>query len=424
MKILRLSFILFISLLITVGVIWVAAISESEPNDTPPQADSLLPGYEMEAAIDPSGDVDFYSIPGVNTTWGFIALLETDASISSQDGVLSAIGTDGTTVLSTDQGSWVRGSGIALQNYADAGDPHYLKVSEENDDATISDYVLRYYRTITRTQPEIEPNEIRTTGTPSSYTMEGALSSAGDVDCFAFEGHNGDMVLLAVNADPEDDGGPVDIDLELVDTGDSVLASADFTGTGGNEFLEYGPLSGDGIYAYCLSVSGGTAGTSATYHAGIVRNGYLYTSSYEGQITWTNPPPDGVAFMGDTLTFELKLTNTSPLPLPGNVEILASYNSDCLSYQTATLAPTHIGPGNIDWYGFFPGELAPGASYIIEVDMLAERACTDDFHQSTYVEYFFSGFGVDAPYSIYGIFLPLITRQVSGISYQVSAIRY
>jgi hypothetical protein len=69
-----------------------------------------------------------------------------------------------------------------------------------------------------------------------------------------------------------------------------------------------------------------------------------------------------------------------------------------------------VGSGQIDWYGLFPGDLAPSASYTIEVDMLAERACSDNFHQSTVVDYFFNGSGEDAPYSIYGIFLPLITR--------------
>lgn len=406
----RIAALIVSLVLLAVAALTVFAISETEPNDTPAQAQLIYSAANYEGSVDPIGDVDYYSIGGVNTTWGFIALLETDGSSSSQDGVLSAIGSDGSTVLSSDQGSWVHGSGIALQNYADAGATHYLKVNENNDDATISDYVLRYYRTITNTQPESEPNESRSTGTPSSYTMEGVLSSGGDVDCFAFDGGTGDEILLAVDADPEDDGSPVDIGLKLIDTGDSVLASADFTGVGGNELLEYGPLSGDGIYAYCLSVSGGTAGTNATYHAGIVRNGYLYKSSYEDQVTWTNPPPDETVFMGDTLTFELKLTNTSPLPLPGDVEFAVSYQSECLSYQSATITPTSVGPGNIDWYGLFPGDLAPGASYTIEVDMLAERACSDNFHQSTVVDYFFSGSGSDAPYSIYGIFLPLITR--------------
>jgi hypothetical protein len=53
------------------------ASSESEPNDTPATATPLTDKVTMNGEIKPVGDSDYYIIDGVNTTWGFIALLDT-----------------------------------------------------------------------------------------------------------------------------------------------------------------------------------------------------------------------------------------------------------------------------------------------------------------------------------------------------------
>ena len=95
---------------------------------------------------------------GVNTGWGVIALLETDQSTASSDGVLQMLGNVGT-VLQQDTGSWVHGSGIALQNYADGNVTHYFTVNEQGDDDEITSYSLRYYSTIVNDKAERESNE-------------------------------------------------------------------------------------------------------------------------------------------------------------------------------------------------------------------------------------------------------------------------
>lgn len=191
-------------------------------------------------------------------------MLDTLSSTTSKRGTLTALRADGTTVSQTDIASWERGSGIALQNYADGSATHYLRVNDDDNDETITTYTIRYYRTIVNTQPEAEPNDTRSTGTPSSFTMNGVISPDGDVDCFAFHGRAGDTILIALHGDPEGDGSPIDPVLELVDPSDTVLKKVNVSGTAGKEFIEYVGLASAGVYAYCVRDKDGAGGAGAT----------------------------------------------------------------------------------------------------------------------------------------------------------------
>jgi len=389
-RVLWIIVVLFVSLGLVVIAVWAA--SETEPNNNPGEANSLYYDTSMDGAIDPLGDVDYYAINGVNTTWGFIALLETDGA-----GTLTALGTDGTTVLKSDTGSWGQGSGIALQNFADDSVTHYLRVNEAGDDAVIS-YTLRYYNTIVATQPEIEPNETATTGTPSSFTHAGTLSATDDIDCFAFHGRAGDTILLALDMDS---GGPANAALELRDSTDTVLKTADISGIGGDEFLEFTEMPADGIYAYCVRVTGGSGGLAATYRAGLVRNGGLYFPAYQHKPTWINPRPGNLAYVDDTLTFRLAMTNTSPIAIPDDINLSARFSAACLDYLNANPPPTSQSSDQISWYGLQPDGLAPSEVFSVTVSFQAIAGCADELRQGTGIPYFFTGTSSGVDYTIY-----------------------
>jgi len=110
------------------------------------------------------------------------------------------------------------------------------------------------------------------------------------------------------------------------------------------------------------------------------------------------------------LTFEMYVANSSLVDLPDDIDLLATFDPACLSFVNASVTPTNTSSGRLEWYGLLPDGLDVGESFTIDVDMQAERACHDDFHQSTLVRYFFSGRGDDAPYQIYGLYLPLIMK--------------
>lgn len=265
---------LFMTLL---AVVWVTAanVTETEPNNSAVQANPLAPNDVLTGAISSNTDADYFSLGGVNTTWGFIALLDTSSSSTSQSGTLTALKNDGATVLQSDTGSWERGSGIALQNYADGSATHYLKVNEYESNATISSYQLRYYQTITDPQPEVEPNDTPGSGTPAAFTNNGTISSNTDVDCFLFHGRAGDTILIALNGDPEGDLSPISYTLDLIDPLGANLKTANL-GASYKQFIEYTGLVSTGAYAFCVRRASGTAGAGATYKVGLVRNGDLY----------------------------------------------------------------------------------------------------------------------------------------------------
>ena len=393
--------------------IQAAFVNETEPNNTPATANPLTRWDTMTGAVDPVGDLDFYALGGVNTTWGFIALLDTTASAPSTRATLTAFANDGATVLQSDTGSWERGSGIALQNYASGSLTHYLRVNEEGDDALVSTYTLRYYETVTDSQPEAEPNGTRLTGTPSSFTHNGVIAASGDVDCFAFQGRTGDNVLIALNGDPEGDGSPVDPLLELIAPNEAILKTVNVSGLGGTEFLEYSGLASAGVYAYCVRAAAGLGSNQATYKVGLVRNGFLYFPDYTYSATWLNPRPGNYALIGDLLSFQLAVTNTSPLRIPGNIRMTASYSSTCLGFDSAIPPETASSPGNISWDGQKPTGLDPGEVYSVQMNMRALKKCSDLIDQDLGLDYYFTGTGTSVNYNIYsGMFLPLALRSL------------
>lgn len=398
-------------LAVNISILSAGSDSETEPNDTPEQANPLLNRTQITGAISPTGDQDYYAIDGVNPTWGFIALLETNSSTDSSNATLQALASDGTTVLQEDTSSWERGSGIALQNYVDGSETHYLRVNEEGNDATVSPYTIRHFQTIVASQPEDEPNDTHDSATPSSFTHEGVLNPPGDVDCFAFQGRVGNTILLALDSDPEGDSSTVDPVLRLITPSGEVLKEADVSGIAGKEFIEYAGLPEAGVYTYCVQAGFGVSSPAATYRVGIVQNGFLYFPDYKQDGTWLNGPPANIPKVGDVLSFRLAITNTSPITIPGNISLRGTYDPECLSLVDTNPSPSSSSPGTVWWEDLKTG-LAPSEVYSVTMNLRAEQACTDVVHQSTIIDYYITGAGNDIPYTIFDnfIYLPVIRR--------------
>jgi hypothetical protein len=406
----RLLLILAISLAVPLAVATaLAALADSteiEPNNTPGSANPLGPSVTMTGSISPVADVDYYALDGVNPSWGFIALLDTLSSTTSTSGTLTALGSDGATVLQSDTGSWERGSGIALQSYADGASVHYLRVTQAGNTDRITGYKLRYVRTVVSAQPEVEPNDTRATGTPSSFTHSGILSPTSDVDCFAFQGRAGDRIIIALDSK----GSTIDPLLRLVGPGDTVLKTANVTGLGGKEFIDYAGLPSDGVYAYCVSAAAGVGGAGATYRVGVTRNGFLYFPSYLHGTSWLNQPPRGFALVDDLLTFRLAVTNTSPITIPGNIRLTTSFSAACLLMVSSVPTPTTSSPGHISWDNQKTG-LAPGEVYSVTFTGRGLIQCSDTIYQDTGLAYYFTGSGDYLPYSVdANLYLPLVRR--------------
>ncbi len=400
--------LLAISLSLTLIVL---AASEIEPNNDPAHATRLNVNDPMTGAISPTGDVDWFGFPGVNTTWGYIALLDTISSTGSTTATLTAYRNDGSTVLQTDTASWERGSGIALQSYADSGLTHYLKIKAAVSGATIDTYTLRLYNTVIATQPEVEPNGTRSTGIPSSFTMAGVISPTGDVDCFSFQSRISETIVIALNGDPENNGSPIVPRLQLIDPTNAVLKTANVSGLGGNEFIRYTNLPSNGVYAYCVSAASGTGGPTATYNVGIVREGHgLYFPDYANSLTWLNQSSLTPTRIGDVLAFKIALTNTSPLTIPNGVNLNATYNAGCLTPINSVPLTTSSSAGSLNWDGLNTS-LSPGQAFSVTFSLRAEARCAGQVYGDYSLPYFFTSGSALVAYSIWGnVYLPIVLR--------------
>ena len=84
-------------------------------------------------------------------------------------------------------------------------------------------------------------------------------------------------------------------------------------------------------------------------------------------------PPGGVAPVGGTVKFNIKITNTGEVPLL-TVPLSDTYDPTKLDYQSATPAPDAVDEvtGTLSWNDLTgPGELAPGGSVQVEVTFKA-----------------------------------------------------
>lgn len=410
LKLLAIIGIIVGATIIILTPIFATTISETEPNNSPAQANTLSSNDIISATIGTLNDADYFSIPGINTSWGFIALLDTSTATGSQQGTLTALRNDGTTLLQVDTGSWENGSGIALQNYADGNANLYLKVNEASDSNIISHYTLRYYQTIVVTKPEVEPNDTRATGTLSAYTHSGTLSTNADVDCFSFTGSTGDSMVFALNGDPEMDGSPVDPQLSLIAPDDTILKTANNGGVGSNEFIVYDSLPTDGIYAYCVSIASGTGGSNATYTVGLVKNEFIYQPEHPIAPIQIDPPGNDWVQPGETLTFQMTITNTSFITIPGDINISASYDPSCLQPISTNPFTTSSSSNLLDWYGQ-KTTLIPGEVYSTTATFEALKPCSGYISQYTGLSYYITTGTKNVSYVIaHSLYLPLILR--------------
>lgn len=379
---------------------------EVEPNNTPATANPVVLNQPTEGAIQPAGDVDYFVAPGINPLWGYSAVLETDTAAPSQQGVLTAYRSDGTTVVQTDSGSWQRGSIIAFQSYVDGSSPAYLRVSENGDNQAMAPYLLRYYAIPLTRKPEAEPNDAPAANTAST-TNTGAITSGSDVDCFAVWGHAGEHWSFILQGDPEGDGSAADLALKVYQVGGGPIASADHSDVGKNEFIDDVVLAEEGEYGYCVYGSSGVFGPNATYQVGALRNSSYWSPGFQFAITWHDPRPGGYAHVGDLMHFQLTFTSELPLHIPDQVRHYFDFKASCVGVVDAPGASS-VTSTRATW---MQDGLDPSASITVALTLKALASCDDKVFGGTSIDYYGLGIGNSRNYRIgSAVYAPLLMR--------------
>lgn len=180
----------------------------------------------------PIGDRDFYSFtaPANSRVWAFV---ETggirNVTGSSRDSTLALFTTDGVTqIVFADDGASGSGddevgetttsSGIAGRKLAVAG-TYFLRVEDFGNNDVIDPYRLFVFVTADAGPNESEGNNTAAVANPvggAAGTLKEGNISTGDVDFYSIALRAGDILWVAVNGDPEQDGSSTDVNLGLV----------------------------------------------------------------------------------------------------------------------------------------------------------------------------------------------------------------
>ena len=269
-----------------------ATSAEGEPNDTAGTATPITftPIAITTAAINPGGDVDFYTFtaPAGSRVW-----IETDtggtqnAGATSRDTVIDLLAADGTTVIENDDddGTGNGGDGTIETGLASiiagrtltAGGTYFIRVQAFSATGIINPYRLFVSLTNVAATAEVEANDTAATANVanSPALRSGSIGVAGDVDYYSVSANAGDTIFFPVDADPERDGTGTDLVVEFRSPADALLLSVDSSVTGdlANPAAEGANYTVDAAGTYFVKVRHFSATGTGTYDIHIVKTG-------------------------------------------------------------------------------------------------------------------------------------------------------
>ena len=328
---------LILPLLLEPANLALSSISESEPNDTPATATPLNLAGSCQVAtgsISPAGDVDYYSFtaqPG-DKLWAFV---DTSASTSDRDSILTLYGPDGTTQLEQDDddgtGTNCGATIVTLQSSTiagktlTAGGTYFLRVQDFSPSSVITSYRLSVVVTSGSTA-EVEPND--TAGTANPIVTSGspigvrtaAINPVGDMDYYSVVAGAGSSLYISADGDPERDGTGTDVVVDLIaPDGTTVLLSVDNSDNVG--------FPAPPAESFCFSIA--TAGTYFVRVRGFTSSTITTTGTYSLMVADCNPP-------GATPT---------PTPTPTPMTLTPTNTPTRTPTRTATPTPSNTSPG-------------------------------------------------------------------------------
>lgn len=325
---------------------------ESEPNDTPATADSIVCGIGLDLGT--NSDADFFSLGAVTDQSRLFAMVDGSA-VNNIDIDMRLVTATDTLEYDRAGGSFPFGEGSpAIAGAVLSAATPFLRVNRDEADQIIPGYRLYsvVQPSLSSATTESEPND--TTGTSdaaSNNYFSGTLSGPApsiDVDQYRTDANAGDAIFVALDGDPLRNNTAIVAKVALLAPDGHMLAEVhDLTSTSSTDsgagsltattpnspaqaLLFHAPVTG----TYFVRVEIGTESTGATgtgdYLLSISKN----CSSGGGSSTVmgidTVSPPAGITSGGQTIT------------LTGNFEDLASVTFGTTPAAILTSSPTQI----------------------------------------------------------------------------------
>ncbi|MCB1606318.1 MAG: proprotein convertase P-domain-containing protein [Xanthomonadales bacterium] len=182
---------------------------EVEPNGTFGEANPLVldanGAARIEGTIFPNADLDFYSFSASAGDLIYAAVTTASSANGSSDSVLTILGTDGATVLETDNDNGGFGSlsssiaGLAIP----ANGTYFVRVNHNSATNQLRPYRLLFRRATGAPVAETEPNDtFPGQALPAGGHVSGTISATTDRDFYSFAANAGDTVFISLDLDP------------------------------------------------------------------------------------------------------------------------------------------------------------------------------------------------------------------------------
>jgi cysteine-rich repeat protein len=250
--------------------------SEGGDNDVSATATPLLVDGNgvalVRANLLPLGDVDLFSFSATAGDKIYAATMTAwSADGAIPDSVLDLLGTDGTSLIESDddEGSFSNYASSIAGAIIPANGTYYLKVRPFSAGGnTLRPYDLHFQRRTGSPVAETEDNGPTAQNLPASHWVSGALSSGSDTDNFLFSANAGDTVFLSLDLDPEvpRNGGDWNARLSLSPFGTGQFAiSANNTGLRSAPHSEALFVTVQETGDYWASVASGDGASTGTY---------------------------------------------------------------------------------------------------------------------------------------------------------------
>jgi hypothetical protein len=184
---------------------------EVEPNDSPGQATPIQSGTRIRANLTAAGDVDYYSFEAHAEERVFADVVTSGSGGTSNDSVLTLVGSDGVTPIQSDDNNGSQGpksSSIAGAKIPSDG-IYYLRVSD-NSGAASAEEPYDLYLQLRSGAPTAELGSNTEVGSAQPLgdgEVAGSLSSIpAEADWYSMNLQAGDTVFLSLDLDPGRDG--------------------------------------------------------------------------------------------------------------------------------------------------------------------------------------------------------------------------
>ncbi len=351
-----------------------ALVVEREDNDVAGQA-TALGGTNVVGwgNIYPSGDVDFFSFQANAGDRVYAATMTSGSSAVNFDTILDLIGSNGATVLETDDNDGSLGassSSIAGRTIPSSG-TYYLRVTALGGIPQVRPYFLHVRVQPAATTPESEPNDSPATANvlPAGGHVSG-VHLTSDVDWFQISLNAGDSLYLSLDADPERNAATWNPRMGVGlfgDAGDQVLTVDDASATSPNSEALFVTVQQGGTYYVRVDSSSSAGSIAQTYNLSVSVHPATPASAVCTTYTSTDVPVAIADGAGPV---------TSTISVPGNPRI---YDLDVsLQLNHPLMADLDVilrGPGGND-VGLFTdiGSTAAGGQSQLDLTLDDEAA--------------------------------------------------